>query len=172
MPVRYPKARLSPAKDEFIAFEFRRDEVERGELGRVLDLLSALTASRQAAEYGEGRLIFFFSGWDEDPREISEIPEIRAWFAKLTEAFPYWLHFAEKQGETLLNALMLLCRGETERTEPGRVGWRFADVKELTNLVLRLFAAQNGLYERLGLSEEMNERISEEVAQLIQCSLE
>jgi len=52
------------------------------------------------------------------------------------------------------------------------VAWRFADLQELTNLVLRLFTAQNGLYERLGLPEEMNERISQEVAQLIQCSLE
>jgi len=101
MPIQYPKARLSPAKDEFIVVEFRRDEVERGDLARAHDLLSAL---REAAEFGEGRLIFFFSGWDDDPLEISDIPEIRARFGKLTEAFPYWLHFAEKQGNTLLNA--------------------------------------------------------------------
>lgn len=172
MSIQYPKARFSPAKDQFVVVEFRRDEVERGDLARVYDLLSALTASREAAEFGEGRLTFFFSGWDDDPREISEIPKIRAWFGKLTEVFPYWLHFAEKQGNTLPNAFMLLCEGKTEAGESGMVAWRFSDLQELTDLVRRLFAAQNGLYERLGLSEEMNERISQEVAQLIQCSLE
>jgi prevent-host-death family protein len=30
----------------------------------------------------------------------------------------------------------------------------------------------NGLYDRLGLPEEMNERISQEIAQLIECSLQ
>jgi hypothetical protein len=106
MPIEYPKGRLSPAQDEFIVVEFRRNEVERGDLARVCDLLSALTISKETAEFGEGRLMFFFSGWDDDPREIWEIPDIRAWYGKLTEVFPYWLHFAEKQGNTLLNALM------------------------------------------------------------------
>ncbi len=173
MPIEYPKARFSPAKDQFIVVEFQRDEVERGDLARAYDLLCGLTDTREAAEFGEGRLLFCFSGWDEDPREICDIPEIRAWFRRLTEVFPYWLHFAEKQGNTLPNALMLLCQGETEWSpHTGMVGWRFADLNELQAIVLRLFTAQNGFYERLGLSEEMNERISEEVAQLLQSSLE
>jgi len=35
-----------------------------------------------------------------------------------------------------------------------------------------LAIAMNGLYDRLGLPEEMNERISQEIAQLIECSFE
>ena len=68
---------------------------------------------------------------------------------------------------------MLLCQGETERSpHTGMIGWRFADLNEVREKVLWLYSAQNVLYEKLGLSEEMNERISQEVAELIRCSLE
>ncbi len=173
MTIEYQKARFSPAKDQFIVVEFKRDEIERGDLRRVYDILSGLTATKEAAEFGEGKLMFFFSGWDEDPREISEIPEIRRWFVRLTEVFPYWMHFVEKQGSTLSHVLMLLCQGSTEYSpDTGMVGWRFADLNELREKVLWLLSAQNVLYEKLDLAEEMNERISQEVAELIRCSLE
>jgi hypothetical protein len=173
MPMEYPKARLSPAKRQLLAIEFRRDEVERGDVRRVYGILSGLIESREAAEDGEGALTFFFSGWDADPREISDIPEIRRWFVRLTEVFPYWLHFAEKAGETLSNALMLLCQGQTERsTETGLVGWRFADLNEVEGRLAQLFSAQSRLYQRLELPQAMYDRVADEVRQLLRCSLE
>ena len=41
----------------------------------------------------------------------------------------------------------------------------------MTRLTLVLFEHMNELHDRLGLPEELNERISQEVAQLIECSL-
>ena len=35
-----------------------------------------------------------------DPRELSEIPEVRTYFRALTDAWPYWWHTIEKVGET------------------------------------------------------------------------
>jgi len=96
--VKYPKARLSPAKDELVVVEFARRHIESGDVGEILKALSPMSATRENAQLLEGRVTFYFSGWDEVPRETSAIPEIRAWFSKLTGEFPYWLHFLEKQG--------------------------------------------------------------------------
>ena len=77
-------------------------------------------------------MTFFFSGYDDDPRETAEIPEIRAWFSELTGEFPYWLHFIEKEGDTMFHVLRLLCAGHVERFEGGMVGWRFDDMGQLS----------------------------------------
>lgn len=53
----------------------------------------------------------------------------------------------------------------------GIVGWQFDDLRNVTVMMRILFNHQNALYERLELSEEMNERVSEEIAQLLECSL-
>ena len=54
----------------------------------------------------------------------------------------------------------------------GMVGWSFDDLNAIEAKVLTLFGHMNGMYDRLGLPEGLNERVSEEVAQLIACSFE
>ena len=171
--IRYPKARLSPAKDELVVVEFARRHIESGDIGEMLKALKPMAATRENAQLFEGRVTFYLSGWDEDPRETAEILEIRAWFSKLTGEFPYWLHFLEKQGDSILHAMRLLCTGHYEKGPvEGMVGWSFDDLREFETKILTLFGYMNGMYGGLGLPEGLNERVSEEVSQLIACSFE
>jgi len=166
--IRYPRARLSPAKSELMLLAIPRDEVEAGEIAPVAQQLGFLSETPEMAQRWEGRLGFVFEGWDDEPRETAEIPTIRDYFVALTEVWPFWLHFAEKVGDTLPHVLRLLCRGHVEAVAPGAVGWVFDDLEEVRVQLLQLFARQNVLYEHLGLPESMNERITEEVAQLLE----
>jgi hypothetical protein len=68
--------------------------------------------------------------------------------------------------------LRLLCRGHVERRDQRLVGWQFDDPSEISHVLLQLFDQMNALYDRLGLPEENNQRITEEVAQLIEASLQ
>jgi hypothetical protein len=145
-----------------------RAQVEALEVAPALQQLAFMTEAKEFAERWEGRLTIAFADWDDDPRETAEIPAIRDYFALLNATWPYWLHFSEKTGDTLPHVLRLLCRGRIEQVAPGLVGWAFDDLEEVRRQLLQLFAHQNALYERLGLSEGMNERISEEVAQLLE----
>jgi hypothetical protein len=171
-PPRYPRARLSPAKDDRVVLLIDRENVETNHVTPLLEQLRALSSTREAALQWEGTLTFAFDGWDDDPRETAQIPEIRAYFAKLTEAWPYWLHFGEKIGDTIHHVLRLLCSGHYIAIDRGLVAWEFDDLHEVKNRLLWLFTGMNGMYDRLGLPEEINERITEEVVQLIACSLQ
>ena len=169
---RYPRARLSPAKDEILAIAITRESVVTHDIRPLLDKLLPLAATREAAIAWEGKVIFFFDGWDQDPRETAEIPEIRAYFLDVTAKFPYWFHFVEKVGDTFWHVLRLLCCGHRETVQGGMVGWRFEDPADLVRQVDLLLGYMNGLYDRLELPAAMNARVSQEVAQLIECSLQ
>jgi hypothetical protein len=171
MNIRFPMARLSPAKRELVVLEFSRSDIEANHLDRALSWLQLLVDDKAAAESWEGRVTFFFSGWDDDPRETAEIPALREWFGRLSHAFPYWFHVCEKGGDTIAHVFRLLCPGHIECVEEGLVGWRFDDLPKLSATMKVLFDHQNSLYQRLGLSEEMNQRVSEEVAQIMENSL-
>lgn len=167
--IRYPRARLSPSKQELAVVEFERRHIEAGDIKAALAMLAPMAASRESAERFEGTLTFYFSGYDEDPRETAAIPEIRAWFQELTGEFPYWLHFVEKEGDTFFHVLRLLCSGHYEGINgEGLMGWRFDDVGEFGDVMETLFGYMNLLCEQLGLPHEMNQRISEEVGQLLE----
>jgi len=170
-PIRYPKARLSPAKDETMVVTIPRAQVEAGDIAPAAQQLGFLSETPEMARRWEGRLSFAFAGWDDDPRETAEIPAIRAYFAKLTQAWPYWLHFAEKVGDTLPHVLRLCCRGRIEEVDQHMVGWRFGDLGEVKREVERQFIEMNRLYAELGLPATMKARVSEEVAQLLENAL-
>jgi len=52
------------------------------------------------------------------------------------------------------------------------VGWSFDHLREFETKILTLFGYMNDMYDRLGLPEGPNERVSEELSQLIACSFE
>jgi hypothetical protein len=169
--IRYPLAHLSPAKDQLVAIAIMRESVVTRDIHPLLEKLSWLSSSREACIHWEGKLTFYFEGWDDDPRETAEIAEIRAFFQAVTAQWPYWLHFSEKVGDTVMHVLRLLGEGLFVRRESGVVTWAFDDMDEVAVQLLMLFSGQNALYDRFDLPESMNERISQEVAQLVENTL-
>ena len=132
-----PTARFSPAKDQQVFVVCDSAEVTAGDISGVVSALKSLSSDRSSAMSAEGAVTLVFHGYDDDPRELEAIPEVRAWFAKLFEAWPYWSFFASRIDQTVPLVLSLLLSGE-----PGMVGWCF-DLDELKPLLLELFGHQN-----------------------------
>ncbi len=148
-----------------------RAQVEALEVEPALQQLGFMIETRELAERWEGRLTIAFADWEDDPRESAEIPAIRTYFAKLIQAWPYWLHFAGKVGDSLPHLLRLCCRGRIEEVDQNMVGWRFGDLGEIKREVERQFIEMNRLYAELGLPEAMRARVPEEVGRLLENAL-
>ena len=81
-------------------------------LGLLLALdtfrLQSLSGDRSSAMSAEGAVTLVFHGYDDDPREIEAIPEVREWFSKLFAAWPYWSFFASRIDQIVPLVLTLL----------------------------------------------------------------
>ena len=86
------------------------DSINNLDLSSALQVIEKLPQDRAIAEY-EQKLKFLidYAREETDPRELSEIPEIRLWFVRLDAAYP-WLPFLLdwKDGELALYAAMLV----------------------------------------------------------------
>lgn len=100
-----------------------------------------------------------FDGWDEDPRELYEIPEVRTYFRALAGQWNYWFHFVSKESETLTMLLALLLDIDVHR-EQGRVGYIPRSAHQLASVVHHLFEGMNTLHDQFHISLADNERIS------------
>lgn len=129
--------------------QFSRSEVEAGPVGGAVDRLMELSDDNAIARHLEGRLTLMFEGYDDDPRELYEIPEVVQFFRSLTEAWPFWFHFLEREGDSLCVAMRLLTDVRLLSRQRGQVraDIDFADYQRELN---RLFEGMNGLHERLG----------------------
>ena len=162
-----PTSRFSPAQDQQVIVVCDSAAITAGDISAVLTALKSLSSDRSSAMSAEGVVTLVFHGYDDDPRELEAIPEVRGWFANLFEAWPYWSFFANRIDQTVPLILSLLLSGEAVAGEPGMVGWAF-DLDELKPLLLELFGHQNELIERLEIGEDVNERVTHDFMEAVQ----
>ena len=92
----------------FARHQFSRDRVEAGDAKDFLSRfgLSSLPTGKKL-ETMMNSLALMIDGYNDDPREIYAIPEVRKFYKQLWEAWPYWLYFCNLDTENLM--LMVMC---------------------------------------------------------------
>lgn len=74
--------------EQLIALTILRKDVEAGNINRAYGVLEDLSASTAHALRFRRSLVFMFEGYEAEPRELYEVPEIRAYFNDLAVAWP------------------------------------------------------------------------------------
>lgn len=54
-----------------------------------------------------GRFNFFVHGYNDHPDELYAIPEVRKFYQRFREIWPYWFYFCDLRSDALL--MMTLC---------------------------------------------------------------
>jgi hypothetical protein len=144
---------------DHICIVVSRDEVESGDIAAALGALQKLLESPEImAEYFE-RVDIVFHGYDADPRDLSEIEEVRSYVYKLDEKFPFWLFFLAKTCRGL--ECLLLCLLPPHLTSEGR---RRAFPDRISALLSdRWLPAMNHLCAQVGLSDAQLEDLTDRV---------
>jgi hypothetical protein len=99
---------------DFILFHIPREDVEACDLDYALKTLSSLLSSREIVLNSCGILSLFFAGYDDDPRALYHISDVREYVMALDRKFPYWYYFADHEGATLQLLALCLCRIVTD----------------------------------------------------------
>lgn len=130
-------------------FVVPRRDVEAGDLSEILRGLNHLISSVEIAKAYCERVDIGFDGYDDDRREVWEIPEIREFVYRLDEQFPYWLFFLDKKllGLRCL-AWCFLPPHLTEEAQKRIYPQRLAELLER-----RWFPALNAVARGIGVSD-------------------
>ena len=103
--VEHKNSEITPMGDP-IVIVIAREEVESQDISRALSMLKAPLSTPETAKEHFEKIDIAFHGYDDDTRELFEIPEVRTFVFKLDEAFPYWFYFLSKN-DLGLQALVL-----------------------------------------------------------------
>lgn len=135
----------------YLVLAISRKEIERGHVGDAVDRLLQITDDPALALHAVDRLMLWVSGYDDDPRELGQIPEVRAFFEALHAHWPYWLAYLNEEGAQLPLLLSLLVPMRLVQVHGGLAGWMPVSQAECDTCVTGLaraytmWAAQHGL---------------------------
>lgn len=137
--------------------------------GHHLANLMALTDWKQHVEHYNGAVVLMCSGYDDDPRELCEIPEVTRYFADLTAEWPFWLHFICRTPlpdgtDAFANLMRILAPPKVHR-RPGSnlVGFEY-DFEAIQRALNKLYAGMFQLHASHDISPAVGKAIDKECA--------
>ena len=137
-------------------YEFSRPMVEKCCFGHFLARFGPGELPRgEALARREGTMSFFIGGYDSDPRELYEIPEVRRFYSRFFDLWPYWLYFCALDNDGL--AMMVSCRvanlASFRVSGAASVGVHLG-LDDLAQFLSEAFPPMNRMFGRAGLPEE------------------
>ncbi len=151
-----------PAVLEPVILVLPRPQIEAGDIDEAIDLLQKLVSDPAAMLSCCGRVSLVIDGYNDDPRELFEIAEVRVFIQALDERWPYWYFFLSQADDSI--KLLESCLCDSIEVVPGV---NAIDTEQLTASLKRHFTALNRLCETINLPEHRAEEISEGVISLI-----
>ena len=147
--------RIATVGTDLIFYQFSQSKVERGDFSHFLSLYAP-------AKLPEGlRLrdmmncfVFCVECWDDDPRQIHLIPEVRRFYSAFHEAWPYWLYFCNLDGDTLRSMVMCCLPSINTMQVDGRTQVAVTcDPLDVLKLLKRDFLPMNVMCEQAEMFE-------------------
>ena len=137
-----------------------RGDVEKNDITETLQSLWSVFRDRETLRRFQGRVEIGFHGYDADPRELFEIPEIRRFCRKLDQSFPYWFYVLPSDSSISVSlSVMACCLCSVTKHGPGLISLGSDFAAFLTSH----FAALNELVDRYSLDVREKDRISRQV---------
>lgn len=100
-----------------VILQIYREGIESQNLARVLTCLHTLTDSCEKVLRFQEALVFMVAKYDEDSREIQEIPEIRLYFSRLVAEWPHFFWYLVRGFGNIALLMALLCEIKVIRSD-------------------------------------------------------
>lgn len=158
----HPRIDLRPGISEPVILMISRRQVEEMDLASVMRNLKPFTATREDAWLYRGQMVLSVDGYNEDPRELVDIPQVREFLGVLERQWPYWAFFFDQVDDSikLLASCVCGCRF------PGQ-GAVEIDPEKLGGFLRRGFAGMNALFDQHGFPEKELETMSNGLLEVI-----
>lgn len=158
-----------------VLYGFDEIDVSDKDTSRPRAFFDRLLKTKALAASTMGKIELSFFGYDDDPRELFEIPEVRDYVKALDAIFPELFFFAvpEEPASTLRLFGLCVCNGTWEgpRSTPGTMGKVSCDGWLLANFMERHFEGFNDLADWIGITEEKIREISYAVIRRLGCEV-
>jgi hypothetical protein len=143
----------------------RENHIERLDTAPVIAFFKGLRRTKSFARRNQGKFELFVSGYDDDPRELWEIPEVVAWMKIVEPEVKYWFYFLRTEAPAFSLRLLAHCVCGARLAEdiprgPGDALQLYRDPVALSAFLQRNFDWLNEIALDLGLAETEIRKIS------------
>ena len=152
------------ASTKFKAFAIPKEEVVNLSFGYISSLLTRLSKTHDMLVGNRNSMEIYFPGYDDDDRELPQIPEVRAWVQRSLEVGVPWFYFLSTEAGIIGLRTLFFCACEITyiRLEGDRYRVEVPFEERMKWLDIN-FCNMNDFMNGKGLSMELNVEISDNI---------
>jgi hypothetical protein len=154
---------LRPGVTEPAVLVISRREVESGDLASILSRLKVFRANREDTWRYRGQMTLVVDGYNDDPRELVDIPEVRQLLKRFEAAWPFWAFFFNQVDDSI--KLLLSCAAGASFLGRGAVEM---DAELVAEALARGFGGINLIFEEHGFPESELEAMSRGLLEVLE----
>lgn len=152
---------------DFVRVLITREDVVSKRVGRLVDQLMTLSDTKTGVINWKNKLRIGFQRMGDTAMDLSEMPHVLSYFRELTNQWPFWWHYVEKDGPTIGIVLKMLVGTERLVNESGKEILALANFPEVQSRAMFLFNKMNYLYRCHGIAEVENKKTRKLVTEAI-----
>ena len=158
-----PRLDLRPGVTEPVVLMISRREVEADDIASVVSRLKPFLATREDAWRYRGQMTLVVDGYNNDPRELVDIPAVRSILRQLEASWPHWAYFFNQVDDSI--KLLLSCVAGSRFLGRGAVEM---DADLVAAALARAFGGMNMIFDRFGFPEDELEKMSNGLVEVLQ----
>ena len=154
---------IAPQSD-YIVLQISQENIKDCNTSEYVTLLHGATGTIQSFEAAFQRYVFLISGYDDDPRELYQIPEVVSFIKDLNSKLPFWLYFINTADKRFFS-WMIACLCQTMSLDQDEETI-YADFNAdaYNDLIEYQFRNIVKLMSGLGMGESIQEKVLKELS--------
>ena len=139
--------------------EVQKNLLHNCDTSEYVTLLHGITDSLQSFEAAFQRYVFLISGYDNDQRELYQIPEVVSFIKDLNSKLPFWLYFINTSDKKFFSWMIAcLCQAMSLDQDDETIYADF-NAEAYNDLIEYQFSNIVKLMSGLGMGESIQEKV-------------
>lgn len=147
-----------------IAIGISKDEVNTLDFSDVMATFEALSRNKTIRNKFMSACSLFFPEYDDDPREIIQIPEVMQWLKKSISYNVPWFYFLDTSKTSGIHLLLFAYANPLLRPQKNGFIYAEIDARETAKFLEHAFVNLNAFTELYNVGFDDNKKISEKLA--------
>ena len=151
-------------QSDYTVFQISQEAIQNCDTSEYVTLLHSITDSLQSFEAAFQRYVFLISGYDDDPRELYQIPEVVSFIKDLNSKLPFWLYFVNTSNKKFFSWMIAcLCHAMSLDQDEETIYADF-NAEAYNDLIEYQFSNIVKLMSGLGMGESIQEKVLKELS--------
>ena len=151
-------------QSDYTVLQISQEAIQNCDTSEYVTLLHGATGSLQLFEAAFHRYVLLISGYDDDPRELYQIPEVVSFIKDLNSKLPFWLYFVNTSDKKFFSWMIAcLCQAMSLDQDEETIYAGF-NADAYNELIEYQFSNIVKLMSGLGKGESIQEKVLKELS--------